>query len=302
MQAVGACCFLQLIFCLRIAVINQFIKLCQGFVQVVTVTNFINIIPNVVGDIPQALQRITGVITLRFDRCIAKFRSGLNEEDKQHTIHIAQALQRQLTGIHRICFQVTAETRFHIIKNFISKQLNALTKRIFQILRNSGSVFLTLFIQFIQQNFSVIRAERVPVQKNRHCLQGCIFQPRENLLQFKLQIALLIPLVAVDQGNLIHANQHNKARRFSGTKENLCYQILVWHFTQNTFIKSSGCIFIHIIRIENEALHNAGIRFLRCGQQYPEQGRTIALRHFQINRNRQTVINGDYFRLCFRVA
>ena len=89
--------------------------------QVVTVADFIHIIPNVVSDIPQALQRITGVIALRFDRCIAKFRSGLDEEDKQHTIHIAQALQRQLTGIHRICFQVTAKTRFHIIEDFISK-------------------------------------------------------------------------------------------------------------------------------------------------------------------------------------
>ena len=175
MQAVVACCFFQLIFCFRIAVINQFIELCQRLMQIVTVTDFINIITNVIGDIPQARQRITGVIALRFDRCIAKFRSGLDEEDKQHTIHIAQALQRQLTGIHRICFQVTAKTRFHIIEDFISKQLNTLTKCIFQILRNAGSVFLALLIQFIEQNFSVIRAERVPVQKNRHCLQGCIF-------------------------------------------------------------------------------------------------------------------------------
>ena len=266
MQAVGASGFFQFFLCLWITAINQFIEFCQCFMQIVTFTDFIHIITNVIGDITQTLQRITGIIALCLNRCIAKFRSGLNEEHKQHAIHIAQALKRQLTGIHWICFQVTAKTRFHIIEDFISKKLNTLTKCIFQILRNTGSVFLALLVQFVQQNFSVVRAERVPVQKNRHCLQGCIFQPGENLLQFKLQIALLIPLVAVDQGNLIHANQHNKARRFSGTKENLCYQILVWHFTQNTFIKSAGSIFIHIICIENVALHNAGIRFLRCGQ------------------------------------
>ena len=91
-QAIGTCCFFQFFFRFRIAVINQLIELCQSFMQVIAITDFIDIITDVIRNISQAFQRISRVITLCFNRCIAKFRSGLNKEHKQHTIHIAQTL------------------------------------------------------------------------------------------------------------------------------------------------------------------------------------------------------------------
>ena len=91
-QAIGTCRFFQFIFRFRIAVINQLIELCQSFMQVIAITNFIYIITDVIRNISQTFQRISGVIALCFDRCIAKFRPGLNKKHKQHTIHIAQTL------------------------------------------------------------------------------------------------------------------------------------------------------------------------------------------------------------------
>ena len=57
------------------------------------------------------------------------------------------------------------------------------------------------------------------MQKNCHGLERGIFQAGENLLKLKLQITLFVPLVTINQRNLIHADQHDKARRFRGTKE-----------------------------------------------------------------------------------
>ena len=90
MQAVRTGRFFQLIFRFRIAVINQLVELCQSLMQVITITDFIYIITNVIYNITQTFQRISGVIALCFNWCIAKFRSGLNKEYKQHTIHITQ--------------------------------------------------------------------------------------------------------------------------------------------------------------------------------------------------------------------
>ena len=92
MQAIRTYYLFQFIFCFRIAVINQLIELCQSLVQVIAITNFVDIITDVIRNISQTFQRISGVIALCFDRCIAKFRSCLNKEHKQHTIHIAQTL------------------------------------------------------------------------------------------------------------------------------------------------------------------------------------------------------------------
>ena len=140
------------------------------------------------------------------------------------------------------------------------------------------------------------------MQKNSHCLQRRIFQPGENLFQFKLEITLFVPLVTINQRNLIHADQHDKARRFRGTKENLCYQVLIRYLTQNTFIKSAGRIIVYIIGAENKALHNARIRFFRCAQQRPKQRRPITLCHFQIDRNGQRIIHCNNFGLALRVS
>jgi hypothetical protein len=131
-------------------------------------------------------------------------------------------------------------------------------------LRYAGSILLALFIQLIQKNFSIIRAKRILMKQDRHCLQSRVFQSRKNLLEFKLKIALFVPLVAVDKSNLIHANQHNKTRRFSCAKEDFCNQVLVCYLTQNALVKCTGSIVVHIVGIEHKALHNTRIRFFRC--------------------------------------
>ena len=131
-------------------------------------------------------------------------------------------------------------------------------------MRYTGSILLALFIQLIQQNFSIIRTKRILMKQDSHCLQSRVFQPRKNLLKFKLKIALFIPLVAVNKSNLIHANQHDETRRFRRAEKDFRHQVLVWYFIQNTLMERSNCIFIHIIRIKNKALHNACVGFFRC--------------------------------------
>ena len=102
------------------------------------------------------------------------------------------------------------------------------------------------------------------MEQYRHGLQSGVFQPRKNLLQFKLKVTLFVPLVTVDKRNLIHANQHNKTRRFGSTKEDFGNQVLIGHLAQNALVECTGSIVLYIISMKHIALHNARIRFFRC--------------------------------------
>ena len=101
---VGTGYFLKFGFRFRIAVINQVIKFCQRFMQIIAIAHFIHIISDGVGDIPQTFQRVTFQITQFTDGSIAQFWPRLNEQYEQHPVHIAQAFQCQLSGIHGMLF------------------------------------------------------------------------------------------------------------------------------------------------------------------------------------------------------
>ena len=65
------------------------------------------------------------------------------------------------------------------------------------------------------------------MQQYSHSLQRRVFQTRENLLQFKLQVALFVPLVAVDERNLIHRNKNQKAGWLCSTKQDFGCKVLI---------------------------------------------------------------------------
>ena len=140
------CRLLQFLICFRISVVDQVKELRQGFIQVVPIPDFVHILPDTVGDIAQALQRISGIVTLRPDRCVTQLRPCFDKEKEQHTVHIPEAFQRQLSGVGRVRLKIPALPRLHIIEDFISQKLNTLPERIFQVLRYAGSIALTLFI------------------------------------------------------------------------------------------------------------------------------------------------------------
>ena len=81
-QASGGGCCLQLFLRLGIAIINEVIELSQGLVQVITLAHFLHLISDVVGNVPQAFQGISGQIGLCLHGGIAKLRTCLNKEDK----------------------------------------------------------------------------------------------------------------------------------------------------------------------------------------------------------------------------
>ena len=140
------------------------------------------------------------------------------------------------------------------------------------------------------------------MQENRHGLQCRIFQTREYLLQFKLQIALFVPLVAVDECNLIHRDKNQKARRLRSTKQDFGCKVLVCDFRQNALVQCPGRIFINGTCIIAEALHNARIFPAGRGKNHPQKRCTVALRHFQIDRNRQGIVYRNCGRICLRIT
>ena len=226
MNAVFPGGFLQLLLGLRISVVDQVKELRQRLVQVISVPDFVHILPDTVRDIAQTFQRIAGIIALRPDWCIAQFRPCFDKEKEQHPVHIAEAFQRQLASIDRIRLQIPALSCFHVVEDFISQKFDALTQRIFQVLRYAGCVALALLIQFVQKDLSVIRAERILMEQDSHRLQRGILQPGENLVQLELKISFLIPFVSINQGDLIDSDQEKKARRFRLSKQYFCRQLL----------------------------------------------------------------------------
>ena len=79
MKAVTSDGLFQFFLGFGITVIDQFVELCQGFVEVVAGTDFINIYTDVFCDIPETFQRKAGQIGSSLDGGLTQFRTRFNE-------------------------------------------------------------------------------------------------------------------------------------------------------------------------------------------------------------------------------
>lgn len=261
--------FLQLVqFFLRrrIAGIDQVIQLRQGLMQIITVTNGGGFFPDGIRHVAQTFQRIPLHISLCFHGCVAKLRTGLNEQHEQHTVHIAHALNRQFSGIDGIFIQIASLTMGKVIKDLVTEKFDALAQSILQVLRYAGRMSMRVFIQLIQKAAALGRAKIVLMQKNRHRLQGALLMPGEDVRKVKTEVALFIPFVTVDQCDLMQANENQPARRLVHCKEYFCCQLLVVEFRRKS---RHDVLFITDRRGNSVPVQNSGFILCVLGKNYP---------------------------------
>ena len=73
----------------------------------------------------------------------------------------------------------------------------------------------------------MIRTDAVMMQQDGHSLPRRAVIPAENCLEVKGQILLSIPFLAVDEGNLLHTDIKQPARRLLLAKENRICQVFI---------------------------------------------------------------------------
>ena len=196
----------------RIAVIDQLEQQVERFLDIVAVLFHIRIGTGSVRDLAEAFKGIAQRIDVCLHGRVSQFGLRFNEKHEQDAVHIAQTLQRQ---IFREVFSEYADmlTFPHIIDHFIAQHLNALTQGILQILGNARGMLVTVVVQRIKQRVAFLRADAFAMKKNRHCLKCRFLMTSEDRIKVKNQEALLVPLIAVDQSNLVQSDEHHPAGR-----------------------------------------------------------------------------------------
>ena len=144
--------------------------------------------------VPQALQAVPLAVGLGIDRGVAQFRPGLDVEQEQQPVHVAQAFQPELFGELGGILGRLPQVLFQGADRLVSQQLDGFAQRVLQIPRHAERVPVAVLVQRVQQRGAGIRHEGLPVQQCRRHLEGLGLTPPEDLAPVEPQQTPLRPL------------------------------------------------------------------------------------------------------------
>ena len=290
--------FPQFRFVAGVAVVDHVEQHGQGLVHKEAFPDFVHSVAHGVRNIPQTLQGVGALIGLGLEGRVAQIGAGFDEQHEQHAVHKAQAFQSELTGLDGIGLQIAPLAVGQVVQHLVAQQLDALAQGVLQVLRNPGRVTLGIGVQGVQQNVAVPGHQTVVVQQHRHGLQRAFLAPGKDLVQLELQVALLIPLVAVDKRDLVHADKYDKARGLGGGKKRLGGQILVVEGGEHFGSHPGGQVPVadfggkHRLAMQNVIVLLGALR--GGGQNDPYPGGTVGLEHLTIDRHHRAIVQSDF--------
>ena len=166
--------------------------------------------------VAQGLQRVAFQIVVALDGQVAQRRTGLEIEDEQKPVEVADAAAGQALlqlAVWRGEDRILADGA-QMADGFVAQQFHALPDGILQILGNREGVPVGVLVEGVQQGKAFGRTNVLPVQEGRHGPQRAFVLAVEDFLQVEGQIAALGPLGAVDQAHLPERGQQDPAGRF----------------------------------------------------------------------------------------
>ena len=283
-------------------------QLIQALLQEVAVLIDLAVALGLLADFPQTLERVARFVGLGLHGRVAQLRFGLDEEHEQDAIHIPQTLQGQV-----FCQRTTKNGHMlallHVVDDLVTENLDALAQSVLQIPGHTRGVLVTVVVQHIQQAPAILRAEGIPMQQHSHGLQSAFLIAAKDVIQIEDQKALLIPLVPVDQCDLVFADQHDPAwalvQIIEQTSKQLFHRLTEQLFIFERRLLPGAQIGSH--RHITQDIRDIGFivvgddqicAFHRCSEDCPEQRRTVFLADFQCHRHLADIWDLFQFRPC----
>ena len=172
------------------------------------------------GDQLQVAERFQAValaVLLGAGGQVAQFRPGLDVEEEEQPVHVAQALEGEPAG-HVAAIEFLLAYLAQVAHRLVAEQFDGLAQRVFQVFGNGKGVLVGVLVQGVEQRRAFAGAGGLPVEQGRGGLQGGGFPAVEDIAQVEAQEPLLVPLGAVEQQQLVGADQDGPARRLAAAE------------------------------------------------------------------------------------
>ncbi len=189
----------------------------QGFVEEGPVSGFLG------GErhqfqVPQALQAVAKAVGFGLHGGVTQLRPGLDVEEKEEPVHVAEAFARELPGqVPPVDFFM--ELFPQIPHGLVAEELDGFPEGVLEIFRDGEGVLVGIFIQGVEEAQPLGGTDAFPVQEGRHGLEGGRFAPGKNFLQVEPEKPLLVPFAAVQQEELAVRGQEDPPGRFSAPED-----------------------------------------------------------------------------------
>ncbi len=166
----------------------------------------------------QGFEAVAAVIDGVADGSVAQLRAGLDVEQEQQAVHVAQAFDGEL---FRVEFVLAAEDAFlslarlgdELAGGFVAEQLDGLAQRVFEVFGDAIGVLVGVLVEGVEQRLALVGEHAGAVQQDADGFQGVGFAAAEQLQPVEAQQAALGELGAVEQQPLAGADQQHPARR-----------------------------------------------------------------------------------------
>ena len=169
------------------------------------------------GKVAQRFEAVAGTVGLGVHRREAELRPGLDVEEEQQPVHVAQAFRRQDAGVQRVLAREHALLLLAALlddqrRRLVAEQFDGLAQRELQILGDAVGVPVALFVDAVDQGRPGIRRERRRVQERGDGADRREISAGENLAEVEAEQAALAPFLAVDEDRMRHRQQDHEPR------------------------------------------------------------------------------------------
>ncbi len=109
----------------------------------------------------QVFQRVALQVDAVAGGGVAEFGAGLNVEQEQQAVHVAQALAAELVGVEFVLAAVDALFLLagfvdELFGGFVAEQFDAFTQGVFEVFGDAIGVFVGVFVEGVEQGLPLV--------------------------------------------------------------------------------------------------------------------------------------------------
>ena len=229
------------------------------FVDVVAVRGFVACEADEF-EVAQVFQTVPFAVCLGVNRSVAEFRAGLDVEQEQQAVHVAQGFQAQLTGklVVELIYAFLAHLP-QIPDGLVANKLNGFAERVLEVFGDGEGVFVAVVVQVVEQTHAFGGEQTVPVQEGGGGLKSRKFAPAQDVVKYKAQQAVVGPLAAFDQQDLAGREEQYPTSRMPLAKYAPGDDV-VPGFLQEGFRRRDFTVVLHQVGAERERVFIFSVR------------------------------------------